>query len=458
MRDKVIYTIERYNMISKGDGVVVGFSGGPDSLALLHVLWSLRRLYDIKIYAVHLNHMIRGEEAFRDEGFARSFAEQHDIPFFSRRIKVEDFAKQSGMSSEEAGRYLRYGLFNEIADEVGASKIAIAHNMNDQAETMIMRFFRGTGISGMVGIKPVRDNRYIRPIISCSRNEIEDYCRNNHLNPVIDSTNNEVIYSRNKIRNHVIPYIKDNFNKNIVEGLYRSSEILRDEDDYLNSRALIELEGIKIENGFSVKDFNMLHPALKRRIIRMLILRIKGDLIGIEIKHIDECIELIAKGHTGKTLNLPKELECKVEYELFKIQRKNIVMDYSYKLLIPGCTRVDEAGITICTSILEKSLQTFKDKQFIKYFDYDKIGNMVEVRNRRDGDFIFPKGMSGKKKLKEIFIDKKIPRDKRNRIPLVVFNNEVLWAFELRDSRNYKINENTKRILEIKIERGALDE
>lgn len=454
--DKVIYMIEKYNMVRPGEGIVVGLSGGPDSVCLLHVLYCLKEKYNFNLYAVHLNHMIRGEEALRDEAFAKQFAESLGIPFFSERIKVEEFARERGMSSEEAGRHLRYTLFDRILKEKHAHKIALAHNMNDQTETMIMRFLRGTGINGIGGIRPIRDNKYIRPILSCSREEIEEYCRINNLSPVIDSTNSESIYTRNRIRLEVLPYIKENFNPNIDENLFRVSSIFRDEDEFLNISAESELNRITFNAGISRQEFKKLHIAIKRRIVRLLIEKVKGNLIGIENKHIEECVDFVENSGTGKRINLPESIECFTEYEYFKIAEKSEILDYEYEIKMPGETQVKD-DYRVITKIFELNNKNLLDKQLVKYFDYDKIKDGLYFRNRRDGDYIYPKGMSGRKKLKDLFIDKKIPKEERDRIPLIACGNEILWILNMRDSKNYKLSNDTRHVLEVAIERGGIN-
>ena len=452
LRDKVLDIIEKYNMLEKGDTIIVGLSGGPDSTVLLHVLHSIKNIYEIKLTAVHLNHMIRGAEADRDEKFAKEFADQLNIPFISKHFDVIKFSKEKKLSCEEAGRIIRYNFFEETAQKIGASKIALAHNMNDQAETMIMRFLRGSGISGISGIKPVRDFKYIRPLISCSRCEIEQYCKDFNLIPVIDSTNKETIYLRNKIRLELIPYLIDNFNENLIENLYNMSDVMRDEDIYLNSCAILKIEDIKYKYGYRIEDFNLFQTAIKRRILRLIIEKIKGDLNGIEIKHINECIDFVKKAETGKKISLPGNLECIIEYDIFKIQKKKNYKDYEYDIENPGIIEIPEAEKTITVNLIEKKNKLYKDTEFIKYFDCDKIKFRLKIRNRRDGDYIYPRGMTGKKKIKEIFIDKKIPRDIRDTIPLVAMENEILCIPGIRDTRNYKVDENSKKILEIKIE------
>ncbi|MDF2673134.1 MAG: tilS [Clostridiales bacterium] len=458
MRDKIISTIEKYGMIEKGDGIVVGLSGGPDSTCLIHALSTIKELYDIRIYAVHLNHMIRAEEALRDEKYSENLAKTLDIPFFSKQIPVESYASENKISTEEAGRFLRYNLFEEIARKTGSKKIALAHNMNDQAETILMHLIRGSGLSGISGIRPVRAGKFIRPIIACSREEIEEYCSVNNLNPVIDSSNKETIYTRNRVRLELIPYIKKYFNPNLVENLYKVSDIIRDEDDYLNSRTFIELNRIKTGDGVDINSFNLLHISIKRRMVRVLIEGIKGDLDGIQSKHITECVDFIEKKHTGKTLGLPEGIECIIQYDVFKISKKEETEDFEYCLKVPGNTYIKECNCGVNVKIIKKNDLYFIDSEFIKYFDYDKIKNKMTARNKRDGDYIYPKGMKGRKKIKDIFIDKKIPREVRGKTLLITQESEVVWIFGLRDSRKYKVDENTKHVMEIEIKRGAEDE
>lgn len=452
MFDKVLNYIKQYSMIKNEDKIVVGFSGGPDSTALLHILIQLKNIFDIQVFAVHINHMIRDEEAFRDEEFSREFCKKFNIPFYSFRIDVLTLAKDKGLSSEEAGRLVRYECFEKVLKEVGGNKIALAHNKNDQAETMIMKFLRGAGLKGISGIKPVRGN-IIRPLLVCSREEIEDYCKKNNLNPVIDSTNKEAIYLRNKIRLELIPYIKENINENIIDNLFKASEILRDEDEYIEMETIKAYELVKANEGISISRFKEFHIAIQRRIIRKMIKDVKGDLNAIENIHVDDCLKLIEKGETGKKINLPQKLIAEISYDNFYVKKEREKKDFEYKIIIPGTVNIKELNLKISSDLI-KNEGTLKDNAFIKYFDYDKIKGELVVRNRKEGDFIYPKGLNGKKKIKDLFIDNKIPKDKRDEIPLVALGKEILWVYNIRDTKNYKIDENTKNVLKIKIERG----
>lgn len=454
MLDKVLNYVKRYSMIKDGDKIVVGFSGGPDSTALLHILIQLKSIFNIEIFAVHINHMIRDEEAFRDEEFARDFCKKFGVPFYSFRIDVLSLAKDKGLSSEEAGRLVRYECFEKVLKEVGGNKIALAHNKNDQAETMIMKFLRGSGLRGISGIKPIRGN-IIRPLLICSREEIEEYCNKNSLNPVIDSTNREAIYLRNKIRLELIPYIKENINENIIDNLFKSSEILRDEDEYIEMEAIKAYESVKADEGISISKFKKLNIAIQRRIIRNMIKDVKGDLNAIENIHVDDCLKLIEKGETGKRISLPKKLIAEISYDNFYIKKEKQIEKngFEYSIIIPGTIIIDELNLKISAELI-KNEGSLKDSAFIKYFDYDKIKGELIVRNRKEGDFIYPKGLNGKKKIKDLFIDSKIPKDKRDEIPLVALGKEILWVYNIRDTKNYKIDENTKNVLKLKIERG----
>ena len=223
------------NLIKDGDKIVLGVSGGPDSICMLDMMRELKeeKNIDFEIYVAHVNHMIR-EEAIEDEKYVQNYCLKHNIKFFVKRVDVQKIANDKKIGTEEAGRKVRYDFFEEVLQKTGSNKIAIAHNKNDKIETIIMHLLRGSGLSGLKGIEPIRDNKYIRPLIECERQEIEQYCENRKLQPRIDKTNFENEYTRNKIRNIVIPYIKKEFNPNIIQTLSRLSEVATDESNYID--------------------------------------------------------------------------------------------------------------------------------------------------------------------------------------------------------------------------------
>ena len=238
--EKVLSTINKYKLIENGDKIVLGLSGGPDSVCLLHILYRLKEKLDIEVYAAHLNHQIRGIEAQKDALYITQLCENLGVTSFVKSIDVPKYCKENGLSVEEGARKLRYEMFEEIKQKTKSNKIAIGHNLNDQAETILMRIMRGTGLQGLRGIEYIRDNNIIRPILDIDRKDIEAYCEEYELNPRIDHTNLETIYTRNKIRLELIPYMKDNFNPNVIESIVRMSNSLKTDSDYIQEESEIK--------------------------------------------------------------------------------------------------------------------------------------------------------------------------------------------------------------------------
>lgn len=467
--DSAIKTIEKYNMLSMNDIVVVAVSGGPDSMALLHLLYSLKSKYCLSIHAAHLNHMLRGLEADEDTRYVVKYCDNYGIPCTVRYVDVKKYAAECGLSEEEAGRKARYSLFSSVASEINATKIALAHNMNDQAETVLMRMIRGTGLDGLCGIKPVRDGLYIRPLIHTMRSEIEKYCEDNNIEPRIDSTNYEPIYTRNRIRLKIIPYIKDNMNSNIEHSISKMAEVLSEDNDYIKGEAdKAYTNAASFEEGMvsiDIKHILGCHKAIKRRVIRKAIEDVNGSLEGIESKHIDLVINMIDRNMTGDAVELPGKLKARIRYDKLQIlnepESENIC--YLSEITIPGRTLIRETGSVVDAEIIniasfksgdnnsgesiESKLKT--SSLFVKYFDYQKFKQDICIRPRRDGDYIVPLGMKGKKKIKDLFIDSKVPREIRNRIPLIASGSEIIWVVGYRISENYKVDKNTKNVLRI---------
>lgn len=321
MEQEVLDTINKYNLIENDDKIVLGVSGGPDSLSMLYVLNNIRNnpknKLDFEIVVAHINHMIR-EEANGEEKFVQEFCKEIDVQFFSKRIDVLKYANNNKISTEEAGRKIRYEFFDEILEKTGANKIAIAHNLNDKIETIIMHILRGTGINGLIGIEPKRDNKYIRPLIDTTREKIEKYCDENKLNPCIDKSNFENIYLRNKIRNIVIPYIKEEFNPNIIESINRLSDVVKVENDYFQKKTKEFYNEILISHEENIitldlKIFNSMEEVFKSRIIMYAIKELKGSANGIEKKHLEDIITLCSKNIGNKFLIPNKGLKILIK-------------------------------------------------------------------------------------------------------------------------------------------------
>lgn len=317
MKEKVLETIKKYNLIENGDKLVLAVSGGPDSMSMLNILNELKneKVINFEISVAHVNHMIR-EEAKDDEEYVKEYCSQKNIHFYSKSIDVQKLANNNKVGTEEAGRYARYEFFDEILKITESNKVVVAHNKNDKAETIIMNIMRGSGITGLKGIEP-KKGKYIRPLIDCERFEIEDYCKKEKLNPRIDKTNFENVYTRNKIRNIVIPYVKKEFNPNIIETLNRLSELVVDEENYIIKQVERIYKEILISENekeiiIDLKSFNKQEKVIKSRIILYTITRLFGTSKEIAKVHIDDIIKLCKNNIGNKFLTPNKNIKILV--------------------------------------------------------------------------------------------------------------------------------------------------
>lgn len=317
LEEKVLQTIKKYHLIEENDHIILGVSGGPDSTCLFHIFLNLQKEIKFTFTVCHINHGIR-KEAIEDEKYVEGMCKQYNIPYFVKKENVLEKAEQEKVGTEEMGRKVRYAFFSEIQKQVGANKIATAHTKNDLVETVMMNLLRGTGLSGLKGIEAIRDNLYIRPLIECKREEIEEYCEENKLNPKIDKTNFENIYTRNKIRNELIPYIEKEFNPNIIESVARMADIIQEEDKYLEQITKQAYEEILISKDnkeivLDLKKFNSIDLVIKNRIVLYTITMLFGTSSGIEKKHIEDIIKLCANNIGNKFLIPNKKIKILVQ-------------------------------------------------------------------------------------------------------------------------------------------------
>ncbi|MBC2582590.1 tRNA lysidine(34) synthetase TilS [Clostridium sp. DJ247] len=462
MIENVLSTIKKHKMFDEGDKILVAVSGGPDSVALLNILYRVKDDLNITIYAAHVNHGLRGKESDEDEEYVRNFCSELNIEFMSKRVDIDKISKVKNISCESAGREARYEFFEELKRKLGLQKIAIAHNLNDQAETVLMRIMRGTGVEGLVGIKPVRDKIFVRPLINSTRDEIEAYCRENNLYPRIDKTNLEPIYSRNKIRLQLIPYIKENFNKDIVQGLNRLADSARVDNEYLDMISKEKYKkycDISTEKIIISKEAFLENEAIITRMLRLALYNFLGYLYNFEKVHIYDIIRIQSHA-TGKKINLPNNICVINNYGhiyILKNKKENIKSSQrEYKLHI-GRNQLDDIKLKVNIKLVNKQeIANINKQDLVKYFDYDKIKENIILRYRKDGDRFMPSGMKGHKKLKDFFIDLKIPKERRENIPLICFGNEIGWIIGYRVSEIFKIDKYTQNILQISVESEEL--
>lgn len=316
LKEEVLKTIETYNLIEMNDKIVIGVSGGPDSICLLHVLYGLKEKLGIEIVVAHVNHMLRDVADLETE-YVQNFCKKLGIECYVKKADILEISKTQKKGTEEVGRQIRYDFFDEVAKKTNSNKIATAHNSNDRAETVILNILRGSGLSGLKGIEPIRDNKYIRPLINTDRQDIENYCNDNKLEPKYDKTNNENIYTRNKVRNTVIPYIKKEFNPNIIKTINRLSSLATEENEYLQAITKQEFKNLLIEKTENIildlHKFNSLNLVIKRRLILYTINEVLHTTNGIEKVNIDDIIKL-CKNNIGNKYLLPiKEIKIYVK-------------------------------------------------------------------------------------------------------------------------------------------------
>ena len=320
MKEKVLDTIKKYNMIENGEKVVLAVSGGPDSICMLDILNDIKndKTIDInfEIVVAHVNHMIR-KEAEEDEKYVKKYCEEKQIEFYSKSIDVQKMANNNKIGIEEAGRKARYDFFNEILERTNAQKIAIAHNKNDKVETVLMHIIRGSGINGLKGIEAKR-GKYIRPLIECERNEIEEYCTEKKMQPRIDKTNFENEYTRNKLRNLLIPYIKKEFNPNLIQTIDRLSNLVAEEENYMDKQVENVYKELLIsekekEIQLNLKIFNIQEKVIKSRVILYTITRLFGNSKGLEKIHIEDIIKLCSNNIGNKYLTPNKKIKILIK-------------------------------------------------------------------------------------------------------------------------------------------------
>lgn len=450
MKNKALKTIKKYNMLSNGDSVVVGLSGGADSCALLHFLCALRDEIGLEVYACHVNHMIRGDEADRDENFVRELCGKLSVSLFVRRVCVEKLARERKIGCEECGREVRYGFFEETAQKYDA-KIATAHTASDNAETVLLHMTRGCGIHGLCGIPPVR-GRIIRPLLEATREDIEDYCTQNGLDYVTDSTNLTRQYSRNRIRLDVLPALKE-INPAVVSALVRMCDNVRDADIYLSREAEKLLKSSEVRYGYSAEKLAEADRAVCSRAVEMLCRRYVPS--GAEARHIEAVCGIL---FCGGAVKLNKSVRIIVKQGIlraevvsenetakpqFAVGELNGVRD-----IIIGNKKIKLSVLNIDEFHEQKKINKLV---FNNALDYDKIPFTKVFRTRSAGDTFVTSWGRQTKTLKKLMCELKIPAEQRDDILLLASESEVLWIDGIGVSNQVKVTNTTKSVLTIQI-------
>ena len=473
MLDRIHQYIKKNNMIASQDTIIVGVSGGADSVCLLTVLKELQKSIDFSIIVVHVNHCIRGYESDMDQEFVRQLCEKYEVAFKAFAVDIQKMSEQEKISVEEAGRKARYQIFEEVLSESAngrSGKIAVAHHMDDQAETILMNVLRGSGMKGMCGMQPVRCN-IIRPLLCVRRSEIEGYLAITRQNFRTDRTNLDNDYTRNRLRNVVFPYLKENVNTHSIENICNMAQMVSEAENYIEHQTIIaKRKCVSIneeeEHIINIRLFSENDIIIKKYIIRKVIGDLAGKLKDIYKIHIESILELENK-HVGAQVDVAYGIIAKRGYNEIMIQNKSnqekyiyknepeeIVIDEENTVSIKDTYYVKEKDFVSFNKAVLTKLYDFKEiigNDYTKVFDYDKIKNTLRFRTRQTGDYIQINENGGNKKLKDFFIDCKVPKDYRERVLLLADGNCILWVVGFRMSEGYKVSNNTKTILQIKI-------
>lgn len=461
--EKVLETITDHELVKSGDAVLVAVSGGPDSACLLHILFSLSEELGIRLFAIHINHMLRGSESDADEQYVKELCGRLGITIRTVSVDISVLSKSLGLSLEEAGREARYAEFEKYADEIGAAVIAVAHNRNDQAETVLMHILRGSGLTGLSGMG-LKRGRVIRPLLEINRSEIDEYCCEQKLEPRIDSTNLKEDFTRNRVRLKLIPYINSNFDTDVTGSLCRISKLADLDNGYLVQCADEQYDASLDNVGsdfihLKLETLRRLHPAIMSRVLRLSLQKLTGSLKGIESIHVDILSGLVLEGRTGPVVQLPRNIRAGISYGILKIyinREEKPACVFNRRIQVPGQTLVNEIASIVKAEIMEMSYEVDKYgklgyNSMVQVFDYDLLKEGINIRNRMAGDIFKPIKSNGTRKLKEFFIDNKIPREIRDEIPVIAIGNEVIWVAGFKISDKFKLTENTKSVLKLEI-------
>jgi tRNA(Ile)-lysidine synthase len=455
---RVLKTIAMYKMIRRGDRLIVAVSGGPDSVCLLSILDEVRHELGVGLIVVHFDHGLRPKEDGAETLFVKSMARSLDLPFETASASPD--IRQSGSSLEERARHARYAFLQETAKKFSAQKIAVGHNLNDQAETVMMRLLRGSGPAGLSGIPPLREEKIIRPLIDVSRVEIEGYLQDRGLKYMTDPTNLEPLYMRNRIRLELLPRLAQ-YQPRILEILGQTAQIMRDDEACLEemAKAWIKEQDVTENNRerrFPLSPFKNLPDALRNRVIRCALKEVGGSLRRVSLRHMNAVKRLAAGERPQGLVKLPNRVIVRRVYDtlVFAVTEREETQGFCYFLDGTGTFEMESLGCTVTLDEMENAaLPDLKSSPWIAYLDADRISYPLMIRNFRPGDRFIPLGMKGHKKLKDFFIDLKLSSKARSQAPILTQEKRIVWVCGLRIDDRFKITTDTRKVLKVGFKR-----
>jgi tRNA(Ile)-lysidine synthase len=453
MRAKLIRTVKRHELLKKGDKVLVACSGGPDSVALLHLLHQLRYKYKLALYLAHVNHGLRGRESNSDERFVRGLAEKLGIPILVKKADVKKLAEQKGLNLEEAARLVRYEFFESLVEKHKLDKIATGHTLNDQAETVLMRLLRGAGPTGLSGI-PIKRGKIIRPLLETTREEILDYLKQNKIKFRIDKTNLKSDYLRNKIRNKLLPGLLKEYNPNLTKVLGRTAALFSELEEQIEKQTEKVAQRIlsSPKDGvvqLKLRQFQKFPTILQRNLIRMAWENLSKEIYPLDFDQVERVLDLANPGTVGQRVNLKKNYWAEKEQNqlaLFRQTRKKTKV----RIPVPGKLAIPQIDLEISSKVVSRKKLPAKIVSMTEraaYLDLDMFTELPLLRSWQKGDRFKPLGLEGTKKVSDFFTDLKVPRYQRSQIPLLCSNGRIAWVVGYRISEEFKVRPETKKVL-----------
>jgi len=454
-------TIDRFHLLAQGDRLIVGVSAGVDSMVLLHLLNAYHQAYRLSLIVAYVNHGLRPDESEREAKLVQEESERCGLPFEYGQFDVKEYQKAKGLSIQDAARRVRFHFFNDLLRKYDAQKIALGHNADDQVETVLLRLMRGSGLKGLKGMLPIREEKVIRPLLETWRREIESFAKQNQIPYLMDSSNLKGNYLRNRLRLNLIPLIEREYQSNFKELVMKTSSILREENDYLEKGAEEAYQKIVNEDEgylfFRFSEFQSLHRAIRWRVVQRMLKKIhRGAMMEDgEWLNGDSIYKKLNHPSSSFLLELPQGVYLEKRYDLVLLGKEGMkpVPPFEVELIVPGRMFIKEIGKELVIEIIERKDQ-FGDiagPPHMAFLDYQALQLPLKLRNFRPGDRFQPLGVKGTQKLKEFFIDHKIPRFERPKIPLLVSGDRIVWVVGYRIDERFKVTERTKRILRIEV-------
>jgi len=468
--EKARKTIVRHHLLDKGERVVVGVSGGIDSMVLLHLLKAFGREFELSLIVAHVNHGLRQDESEREAELVEKESTRFGLPFEYGRFDVREFSRHAGVSVQDAARRVRYRFLRTVLRKHQAQKIALGHHADDQVETILLRLLRGSGLRGLRGMLPIRKEGVIRPLLESWRGEIESFAAENRIPYLIDSSNLKKDYLRNRIRLDLIPLLEREYQSNFRESVTRTAVALREEHDYVEGEAeKVYHQMVREEDGsltFRFREFQSCPPPIQWRIVEKLLERLYGEESPEALEEeawtsIPILYEKLRHAAPSFLLELPRGAQIAKQYDQVVVKRckTRTVPPFEVELSLPGHTRIGETGKEVQIDVEsegEKVYYTLESGNVrpppnVVFLDYERLQFPLKMRNFRPGDRFAPLGATGEQKLKKFFIDHKVPRYERPEIPLLISGERIAWVVGHRIDERFKVTKKTKKVLKIEV-------